>query len=455
MRHIITITAAIAMAFAMHAAAQTDTNTEYAGTVKAEGVTTGVANGRLHLDMTLRLDSLGLPSNRRIVYTPLLVGEAEGDTAVFTPVMVNGRRQHISYERDAKGFAGYEVRRLERKPQSVDYSASVEYEPWMDNAILYLTDDLCGCGDILDRGRSELAVIDNRPAPAPVFEPLTCYVMPEAEAVKARSESGRAYVDFRVNRTEINPDYRRNTVELARIISTVDLVKNDSNVTITAIDIHGYASPEGPYANNERLASGRAKALADYVARLRDFNPSIFNVRSTPEDWDGLRRIVADSLSLDDSAGLLAIIDDTTLAPDARDRRLKERYPAQYGYLLENVYPALRHSDYTVHYTVRAFNLEEARKVFATRPGQLSLQELFLVARSYPAGSEEFNRVFDVAVHLYPDNPTANLNAAINAVNRRDIESAERYIAPVPESPESDEVRRAIITLREINKQSY
>lgn len=451
MRKICTIIAAVALALT---ATATKTSREQVPTgIITDSVVTGVANGKLHLDMTLHFDSLQLHSNRRIVYTPVLTAVDSGCQIAFTPVMINGRRQHISYERNKGDFEGYELRRYDGKAQSLDYTAAVDYQPWMDYATLWLTNDYCGCGDVLDRRRDDIITIDRR-RPTLVFEPLACYVRPKAEGRKDRSESGSAYVDFRVNRTEIRPDYRRNTVELAKIISTVDLVRNDSNVTITAIDIHGYASPEGPYANNVRLAQGRAKALADYVARLRNFDRSIFSVASTPEDWEGLRRYVADSLRLDNTEGLLAVINDSTLAPDARDRRLRQRFPAQYAYLLENIYPALRHSDYTVHYTVRAFNLEEARRIFEEKPGQLSLEELFLVAQSYPAGSDEFNRVFDVAVHLFPKDPTANLNAAINAVNRHDIVSAEQYIAKVPDCEEARQVRRAIDLLREINKQN-
>jgi len=68
-----------------------------------------------------------------------------------------------------------------------------------------------------------------------------------------------------VNRTEIKPDYRGNMTELIKITSTIDLVKNDPDVSITAVKIHGYASPEGSFANNKRLAEGRAKALAEYL----------------------------------------------------------------------------------------------------------------------------------------------------------------------------------------------
>lgn len=454
MRHISAISAVV-LSLTVTAAAASRGTAETAPTgIVADSVVTGVANGKLHLDMVLHLDSLDIPSNRRVIYTPVLTGIDSSEVASFTPLMVNGRRQHISYQRNRDDFDGYEIRRFNGTAQSIAYTASVDHEPWMDHAVLSLTNDFCGCGDILGRRQDELAVIDRRQTSSSLFEPLTCYMKPEAEASKDRCESGSAFVDFPVNRTEIHPGYRRNITELAKIISTVDLVKNDSNVTITGIDIHGYASPEGPYANNVRLAQGRARALADYVARLRDFETSLFSVSSTPEDWDGLRRYVTDSLSLGDTEAILAVIDDGKLTPDERDSRLRQRFPEEYAFLLANVYPALRHSDYTVRYTVRAFSLEDARRIFAEKPGQLSLEELFLVAQSYPVGSDEFNQVFDVAVHLFPNDPTANLNAAINAVNRGDIVSAERFIAKAPECEQTEEVRNAIGLLKRTDTQN-
>ena len=58
-----------------------------------------------------------------------------------------------------------------------------------------------------------------------------------------------------------------------------------------------------------------------------------------------------------------------------------------YASLLQDCYPGLRHSDYTVRYVVRGFNVEEAKQIIKTRPQQLSLQEMYLVAQTYAKGS--------------------------------------------------------------------
>ena len=248
---------AIAALFGCAAVAGNANNVNNAASVTAESIATGRVGDKMYLSMVLNLDSLEIESNRRIIFTPLLIGSNLADTVSFSEVMVNGRRQHIAFERGNGGFAGTEVRRMNNTAQRLTYSDSVPYEEWMEYATLYLANDLCGCGNVLDRGRNELAVIDMRPAPEPEFEALTCFVSPEVEAVKTRSERGSAFIDFVVNRTEIKPDYRGNMAELIKITSTIDLVKNDPDVSITAVKIHGYASPEGSFANNKRLAEGR------------------------------------------------------------------------------------------------------------------------------------------------------------------------------------------------------
>lgn len=75
--------------------------------------------------------------------------------------------------------------------------------------------------------------------------------------------------------------------------------------------------------------------------------------------------------------------------------------------------------------------MEEAKEVIKTRPQNLSLNEMFMVANSYPAGSQEFVDVFEVAVRMYPENEIANMNAAAAAILRNDLVAAERYLNKV------------------------
>ena len=90
----------------------------------------------------------------------------------------------------------------------------------------------------------------------------------------------------------------------------------------------------------------------------------------------------------------------------------------------------MRHSDYTVNYTVRGFNLEETKEIIKTRPQLLSLQEIYRIAESCQPGSEEFNHSFQVAATMFPDDPIANLNAGAMEIQKGgDLTTAKKHLA--------------------------
>lgn len=397
------------------------------------------------LDMTLRLDSLHMAPNRRMVFTPVV--EGQGNRLNMPSVVVNGRKQQISYLRH--GYKNYEknainVRRKNGTAQSVHYSGVLPYEAWMANSNIVISEDLCGCGDVLDNKSNVVRRLRT---------PYVAFIHPQAEGQKERCEEGRAFLDFPVNKIELYPEYRNNPRELDKIIQTINLVKEDKNATITSISIHGYASPEDTYQHNTYLAENRARTLKDYVRNLLSLDDRIFQVKSTPEDWDGLRQYVAES-NLPNKEGILAIIDDKGLEPDPKEWRIKLRYPEDYKYLLDNCYPALRHSDYVVNYHIRPFSVEEAKELLHTKPQQLSLEEMYLVAQTYKPGSKEFNEVFEIAVRLYPDDLTANLNAACTRIVNEDYDGAARYLDKAGQSAAAIHARGIVAMMRGDTKQA-
>ena len=304
------------------------------------------------------------------------------------------------------------------------------------------------------------------PVPMPVVEPYKpdyhlAYLEPKAEQEKARNLKGQAYLDFVVNKTDIRRDYRRNAEELRKVEETINVVRQDPNITITHIGIHGYASPEGNYASNARLAEGRAQAFKDYVQQLIDVTAQLFSVESTPEDWEGLERALENQEDrLNDSSAAkirvpapMILIVKSDAKPDEKERQLKTRYPAQWKQLLTDVFPALRHSDYTVSYTIRPFTIDEAKEIIHQKPQQLSLNEMFLVANTYTPGSQDFNEVFETAVRMYPDDETANLNAAVIALQKNDLQAAERYLKKAGNSPQALNAR-GVLAVRSGDKQA-
>ena len=398
--------------------------------------------GNMNVDFNVDFSKIDLGKNQQVVYTPMIVSADGTQQQAFGKIVLNGRNVAIREQRSPKtrvAGAIEEMRRYNGTQQSYRFAATTPYQPWMEQSKLVLAEDLCGCGDLQSQDKLDLAQFDNTPVPSAVL----IYIEPEVEETKARSESGSAYVDFVVNTIDIRPTYRNNKVEIAKIVSTIDLVKNDPNVSITEINIHGYASPEGTYKRNTWLAENRAISLMKYVKSLYTIPDNVFTSAYTPEDWAGLRKLVVAS-DIAERDAILAIIDDEKMSPDDKDWKIKHDYPKTYAFMLKEWYPGLRHSDYTVNYTVRPFSVEEALAIMKVNPKQVSLNEMFMVAQTFTPGSPEYNEVMQIAVKTYPDNETANLNAAISAINSGDFAGATNYLAKVTDTAAAYNARGAL-----------
>lgn len=390
-------------------------------------------NGKfMAVDMTLDMSGLDVESNRAVLLTPTLIN---GNDSVELPsVGVYGRRRYYYYVRNGESMLTGEDEtsyKAAHRPDSVEYSRLLPYKNWMDGARLAIhRSDYGCCSSIVDE---QYAVIGRY---REAFFPDLVYVKPQAEVKKVRKKEGSAFIDFPVDRTVIYPDYRRNAVELAKIQSSIDSVRNDRDVSITQVWLKGYASPESPYAHNEDLAIRRTSALKHYIEQLYRFEDGIIDTDHEPEDWAGLRKYVERS-NIDNKKEILEIIDNGR-DPDTREWMLKSTYPEQYRLLLDNCYPALRHTDYRIVYNVRRYSdAEEIERIMKTQPQKLSLNELYLVAQKYEPGTAEFTEVFETAVRMFPDDPTANLNAANAAMRRGDNAAAARYLDKAGDSPEA------------------
>ena len=296
-------------------------------------------------------------------------------------------------------------------------------------------------------------------------------IIPDPEDDKLRRIQGRAFLDFPVNETVIYPDYRKNPDELARIHASIDSAMFDKSVIITRITLHGYASPESPYSNNTRLAKGRTEALKTYLIRHYNFEESVFKTEYTPEDWENLIGFLTDSKTRKVKGDFwydnkdymetpevpeevsryrndLLRVCGRNMDPDAKEELLKKVGGGEpYKWLLEYVYPGLRHTDYIIDYKIRPFSVDKGRRIIYSHPEGLSLAEMYDVAMSYPEGSENWLDALLIAVKRYPDSETANLNAACGCVRTKRLNDAKKYLKKAGNTMAAQYVGNAIMAM--------
>ena len=389
------------------------------------------ATGRVDVSFMLTVAKNAVKSDYAMTVTPMLKGT---QTVALPDIIVEGKKFQISEQR--RQLSGVPTvypsnANVFAPGKTHNYSASVPYGDWMDGIeFLSMSISRGCCGEttpMYNTIAQNLSLV-----PPPPYEPqlVASFVMPEVEEIKIRAEEGSAFLDFEVGRSTLLPNFRNNASELQKIYNLINELKNDQYATMTGVTIKGYASPEGNFASNLTLSENRAIALKNHIRSNQGFADNFFNARGYGEDWRGLDSLVNIS-NLSDKYALLEVIRSSD-APDSKDAKMNAiSGGTSYRRMMAEIYPALRRSDYQLHYTVTPFTVEVGKEVFKTRPQNLSLNETFLIAQEYRTGSEEFNNLFETAARIFPDSDVANLNAAAAVLGRGDTAEAARLMSRI------------------------
>jgi outer membrane protein OmpA-like peptidoglycan-associated protein len=283
-----------------------------------------------------------LPRKEHIVIRPQLTS---GDSVVsFPPVEIDGQWAYYHQVRSGVPPTGLRYRAKNVRDYR-HYSGRLAVADWMQLATLsFQVERTNGCGDILS---SDAFILR---APTPEYK---VYREEDIKHEEVSTLQGSAYVSFPVNRSEVRPDFHNNEVELERLRHTIDSVSNDTTIEVVRIEIKGFASPEGKYANNDRLARERTSSLTRYIIEHTNVSPMLFHTAYEPEDWVGLRNFVDSTSLLTNRDAMLRIIDSDG-EPDEKLSRIVKNHPEDYKTLDAIAFPLLRHTDYQISYTQKS-----------------------------------------------------------------------------------------------------
>ncbi|MGV8090939.1 MAG: DUF3868 domain-containing protein [Mangrovibacterium sp.] len=425
--------------------------TLYEGKVKIKVVELAQRGKDLAVNLSIRVDSVAVESRKSLDIIPVLT---DGTYSKDLPeISIKGKRKYKEYRRQsalmrdkqsAHYAAPYAVKKgYGRKEGTLDYRYTMPFEEWMSNAYLNVQYDICGCGSGSRQSAMERLAdnvsLQNKMVLTPWQDsPYLAFIKPEVEKIKRRDVEAEVFLAFAVNETNIRTEYMNNPKELKKIREMIDEIQNNPDIKVERLDIIGYASPEGTMENNKRLSEERAKSLRDYLVTQYDFTESLYQIKFGGENWNGLVRLV-DNSDMEYKNEILDIIRSTAIDAGRKKKLTDLAGGRPYHYMVTNMFPKLRVAICRVTYNVRLFDVNEAKEIMKRRPQNLSLSEMYQVANTYEHGSEEFADVFETAARMFPEDETANLNAAVAALTRNDTVLAGRYLgkvklkAPIPE----------------------
>ena len=153
----------------------------------------------------------------------------------------------------------------------------------------------------------------------------------------------RNYLNFPVNKAVIIDTLADNERQLARIEGLMDEIINQKEFFIDSIILTASASPEGTMRKNDNLARERAFSLRDRLVKSfpKSRMDTLITVRWIGEDWAELRKLVTDDKAIKNRDAILTIIDGDGNR-DEQEKEIRRKYPQDYKYMLETLYPRLR-----------------------------------------------------------------------------------------------------------------
>lgn len=295
-----------------------------------------------------------LKNNTKMVLTPFLHKGADtlwlDSFEVFGSVKYKRERQ----EQALNGNKGWTLSSNQiMEGDSYSFTASTPYQSWMNGATLSVDRRVLGCGCDCYDGVEDLAEGVKPYDPptqllAEVESSVDHYQVVDTHKHYLFEGEGMQVI-FPVSQTKLYLDRYNNQQTLDEIIKAIEAIERCDEQQLNNIEMVGFASPEGTLKFNTELGDGRANALREYIQReMPHLKDEQFYIINGVENWDGLRRMVAES-DMKDKDAVLNIID--TESGEKRKRALKQlNWGTTYYYMLKNFYPQLRMACYVAVY---------------------------------------------------------------------------------------------------------
>ncbi len=335
----------------------------------------------------------------------------KGQSATFQGEKVKGNDQTISYQVGGR----YTMKN------------TFNYQPEMEQSELYLTFDAKVGKKVVQIPAVKVA--DGVLSTSELYKRTLLSTQP-AMATDAFqriiSQKQEANIQFLVNQANLrSSELKNNSVqEFLRLLN--DIASNQEGLQIDGVEISAYASPEGSYDFNERLAGRRQDAAADYVQKeMKKVKVDApLDTKYTAEDWEGFQQLVKAS-NIQDKDVILRVL-SMYQDPEERERQIRN-ISAGYADLADGILPQLRRARMTINYAVVGRDDQQITDQVQTDATQLSVDELLYAATLYD-NKDQAEEAYKKAAQLYPNDARAFNNVALVEFSKGNFAEAQNWL---------------------------
>lgn len=222
-----------------------------------------------------------------------------------------------------------------------------------------------------------------------VTTPTLVQVNPKAILIpdnfaRVTPESYAAEIHYVINKADVR-DSELKAADVKGLEKAITDAKAAENKTLKGVKVSAYASPDGDLEKiNTPLSANRGVSAERYLKRVFDKakltevqQQGFLSVMSTPEDWEGFKKLMEESTIQDKELVLrvLSMYSD----PVVREKEIKN-ISAAFKEIADKILPKLRRSVMTVNVEVTGKSDEELKNLALSDPDKLKMEEILYAA---------------------------------------------------------------------------
>ena len=241
------------------------------------------------------------------------------------------------------------------------------------------------------------------------------------------AQKQEANIKFLINQATLRAS-ELNTVsikDLDKILREIN--DNEETRALQNIEVSAYASPDGSYNINEKLAEKRQDVSADYLkGELKKIQMKAdVDTKFTAEDWDGFQELISKS-NLQDKEIILRVL-SMYKDPEEREQQIRNMSEV-FTDIKESILPELRRARLIVNYEIIGRSDDQILDQYKQDPSKLSVEELVYGANKLVTDEETRRQWNETIARQYPSDYRALNNMAQIAIANGQAELAQSYL---------------------------
>ena len=336
---------------------------------------------------------------------------AKGQAATFQGEKVTGNNQTIEY----KVGGNYTMK------------TNFNYVPEMQKSDLYLTFDAYVGKKKVDVPAVKVAtgVISTSELYKKTLAGDGACIAPDGYQ-RINEQKQEARIKFLINQANLRKSEMKNN-SVKEFVSMLKKINRDQEgLNIKNVEVLAYASPDGGFSFNDKLANKRQDVSEKYVKNTLKSTKVKSDVAAsyTAQDWDGFKELVAAS-NLQDKDVILRVL---SMYQDPQERETQIRnMSAGFRELADGILPELRRSRLIINYETIGRSDEQIKDQYKEDASKLSADEI-LYAAALENDADAKEAIYKKAAELYPNDNRAYNNIAALEFAKGNNDAVQNYL---------------------------